>query len=232
MKKILLIALVVVAFVFAGFYFQIPLKKIVEKTIVESPKIIYEPKIVEREVDRPGTPITLHGIGVYNDSSGDGEIIDIILKVKDGTGKSYFDVTEHFFTEDIQESMQSIRTNVERHTGVNMNTKDIYVHVDLSTSYVGGTSAGAYMGVALVALLENRYMDESALMTGTLDNSGFILPVGNVGKKVKIVQKSQYTKMVVPNLNCNEAMEASIGYGLEIACVSTFSDAINEMLID
>ena len=114
-----------------------------------------------------------------------------------------------------------------------MDTKDVYVHVDLSTSYIGGTSASAYMAVALVSLFTEKQMDPNALMTGTLDESGFILPIGQVDKKVKIVAKSkEYDKIVVPDYNCNAATNAALGTSMEVACVMTLSDALNEMLID
>jgi len=232
MKRYLIITgIIFVAFIFAGMYIEMPNKKVIEKTIEQNTQIIYEQKIVEREVNVKGEIMTIHGIGVYNDSTG-GELIDIILEVKVGTGKSFFDVTEHFFTEDIQESMQIVRDNVERQSAVNMNTKDIYVSVDLTTSYIGGTSASAYMGIALIALLEGKTMDPNVLMTGTLDELGYILPVGNVDKKVAIVDESKFTKMLVPKYNCNEATTAAIERSIDIVCVSTFSQAINEMIID
>ena len=70
-------------------------------------------------------------------------------------------------------------------------------------------------------------------MTGTLDQTGFILPVGQVDKKVKIVSKTKkYTKIVVPDHNCESAMKAAIGTEVDIACVMTLTDALNEMLIE
>ncbi len=58
------------------------------------------------------------------------------------------------------------------------------------------------------------------------------LPVGNIDKKVHIAWKSGFDKIVVPQYNCNEAMTASLGYGVDVACVATFSQAVQEMIKD
>jgi predicted S18 family serine protease len=232
-----IIALIAVAALFAALgmlYFQLPVQtKIVEKTIIPPPEVIY--KTVEKNVTvlktvevpvKNYTPKTarFHGIGVYENATG-GELVNMSLTLSPGEGRILADVTERTYGADLQDDLIFIKKYVEYYANENLSHYDITVRIDSSAHYIDGLSGSAAMGVGLISLLQNRTMEENVVLTGVLMGDGSIGKVDGLDQKINVSDSLGLAKIYIPQSQCITNKNVSI----QIICVGDITAALNYM---
>ncbi len=175
-----------------------------------------EIKIIEREVPVYITK-TAYNSTVLDllavDQDGNGVVIPLKVEVRPGTGKVLANIDNLFFWVDTQHSLQLARDIAANITGRNPKSFDVIYTLDSNASIVGGPSAGAAFTIATVAALKNISLDNSVLITGTINENGAIGQVGGiyekaeaakeVGAKLLLVPKGQATEVkLIPEEKC------------------------------
>ncbi len=175
-----------------------------------------EVKIIEKEVPVYITK-TAYNSTVLDllavDQDGNGVVIPLKVEVRPGTGKVLANIDNLFFWVDTQHSLQLARDIAADITGRNPKSFDVIYTLESNASVVGGPSAGAAFTIATVAALKNVSLDNSVLITGTINENGAIGQVGgiyekaevakDVGAKLLLVPKGQATEVkLIPEEKC------------------------------
>jgi len=225
MKKRKLLAIIVALMLFESF-FIIGLMNFEPKKAIEF--VYLEPaKTIEIcPFNETGKNTVVYGIGVHEDNVS-GELIEITLEVKPGLGRTFFDTTLHAYGDSLQDSIPTVIYYVEKHTNQTMQNKDLYVGLNSLAHNVDGTSASAAMAVGLISLLENKFIDDSIAMTGTLSRTGRLIRVEGVNVKIDVAKEIGIDKILIPDSQCGDYTGNS---SIEIICVDSIDDAIPHML--
>jgi uncharacterized protein len=137
----------------------------------------------------------------------------------------------------------------DENCSVDPDSYDYFFVVRTEAPIIGGPSAGGIMAVTTLALLMNKTMNESTVMTGMINPDGTIGPVGGITKKIDaaatrgakrfLIPKGQgtYTETMTEKNNKNGAIiietetatknvadYAMNEYGMEVVEVSTLRD--------
>ena len=190
------------------------------------------------------------------EKKGNGVVTPLAAEVKPGDGKILINIDKLNYWTDTQQSMQTARDVAERITGVDMKKLDLIYSIKTeNATLVGGPSAGAALTVATIAAIQNKTLNPNVMMTGTIEENGFIGKVGGiiekaaaakaVGAKLFLVPKGEGTQVYTkPEEKCSRAsgflicetnynqIEVSVGdsVGIEVKEVSTIEDALKYFL--
>ena len=93
---------------------------------------------------------------------------------------------------------------------------------------VDGPSAGVAMAVVAVSALTGQKVDGACAVTGEISVLGQVKPVGGVPEKVEAARLAGIRKVFIPKEN---DMETLHGQGVEIRCVATLKEVLEEILL-
>lgn len=134
------------------------------------------------------------------DKDGNGILLDLFVKAEEGDGRIFTDIENLIFWTDTQESIKTARLVAEKIT--NISTKNIDLTYTLkagdNTSVVGGSSAGAILTVATVAVLTEQNIDPSVLISGGINENGTVFEVGGLKGKISIAKEYGVELFLVP----------------------------------
>jgi len=104
----------------------------------------------------------------------------------------------------------------------------VHLHVPAGATPKDGPSAGVTMAAALYTLARNKPIQPGFAMTGELDLSGHVLPVGGIKEKVIAAKRAKVKSLVLPKANEPdfERLPEHIKKGLEAHFVATFEEVI------
>jgi ATP-dependent Lon protease len=104
----------------------------------------------------------------------------------------------------------------------------IHLHVPAGATPKDGPSAGVTMASALYTLARDKPIRPGFAMTGELDLSGHVLPVGGIKEKVIAAKRAKVRDLVLPKANEPdfERLPPEIKKGLAAHFVSTFDEVI------
>jgi len=190
----------------------------------QQPQVIQ--KIIKCPFNKSGKEITTYGVGVHDDNK-TGELIDIHLKVKQGEGRIYFDTSSHAFGNSIQNSIPLVIYNAEKQTNISLKNEDIFVSLDSISHDIDGTSASATMAVGLIALLENKKVNNSIVMTGSLTRTGKITQIEGLEIKIKVAEQKGMEEILIPKQQCKEIPE---NVSINVECVNSIEEAMQKMI--
>lgn len=208
-----------------GLFLYQPIKsEIIPQNTEVLSKIIYVNKTIGAGNE---STINVYGVGIHEDNTS-GELVEVVIGLRPGTGRILTDVTFHSYGEDLQDSLTIIKSYAEDYTNTKLDFVDLNFRV-LSTAHtVQGSSASAAMEVGLIALIENRTLRSNTVMTGTLRQDGRIIAIDGLNKKIEIAQEFGIKKMLIPQSQCSDTITPK---NMQIVCVSNIQQALNEMLI-
>jgi len=172
-----------------------------------------------------------------------GGTADVYLEVKPGSGKIFIDSFP------LTKIDTQISTRFAKEVACNFLEKDcsnldFFYTIRAKSSVVGGPSAGAALTVLTVAVLENQNIDDSVVLTGTINSGGIIGPVAGIEEKVKAAKKEGFKKALIPKRSILSASESNLTNennktnitlvysdslkieGIEVIPVSTLEDAL------
>ncbi len=107
-------------------------------------------------------------------------------------------------------------------------TSDIHIHVPAGATPKDGPSAGVTMVVALASLLTGRPVKPTVAMTGEINLSGLVLPVGGIKEKVLAAKRAGIRTVILPKRNEHDLAEIQdeLKAGLEFRPVETVDEAL------
>ncbi|MGC8812176.1 MAG: S16 family serine protease [Candidatus Aenigmatarchaeota archaeon] len=132
------------------------------------------------------------------DEEGNGVITKLMVEAKPGTGRVLVDINQLLFWVDTQNSIRVAQKVAQNYTNTDLSSIDLIYSIETNASLIGGPSAGAAMTVATIALLENKSLNKSVMMTGTINSDGTIGPVGEIVSKAKAAKDVGAKLFLVP----------------------------------
>ncbi|MBI2148638.1 hypothetical protein HYU23_03080 [Candidatus Woesearchaeota archaeon] len=154
------------------------------------------------EVDKTDKIITssafreLSIVGV--DNSGKGVYAKIIVDVKPGTGLVLVNINDLLADYLTQLSARTAAKVASNFTNLNLSSIDIIYNIKANAVIIEGPSAGAAMTLATIAALQNRTINNSIFITGTIEENGTIGLVSGIGEKAKAAKENNATLFLIP----------------------------------
>lgn len=115
-----------------------------------------------------------------------------------GSGRILTDIDKLLFWTDTQNSIRRATTVAENVTGINLTGYDIIYTIQANASVIGGPSAGAALTMATIAALEDKSINESVMITGSINHDGTIGPVGSIFEKAVAAKQRGAKLFLVP----------------------------------
>ena len=183
-----------------------------------------------------------------------GVVLRIYAKIENGSGRIYMATTPKVGI-DLQSSAETAYMVAGGLCHFNIQTHDLFIVVvaNFTVDVVDGPSAGAAIAVLIAGIMMGKSLNNSVIMTGTIEPDGTIGKVGGIvekaaaaaqaGAKLFIVPKGQITTTIYvehkiqigplifitrepQTINLQEYL-ANQGYIIKIAEASTIQEAIN-----
>jgi uncharacterized protein len=153
-----------------------------------------------------------------------GGIADLHLLVKPGTGRIFIDsfplskvdtqITTRFASEVACDLLEKDCSNY-----------DFFYTITANSALVGGPSAGAAATVLTVAVLDNQKLDDTTVMTGTINSGNLIGPVAGVPAKAQAAQSKGYKRVLIPEWDVvNNTPSENLT--IEVIHISTLENAL------
>ncbi|HIQ50234.1 MAG TPA: hypothetical protein EYH56_03510 [Nanoarchaeota archaeon] len=158
-------------------------------------------KIVEKKIPIYITKSNYNSTTLYLlavDQEGEGVVIPLKVEVRPGTGKVLANIENLLFWIDTQHSLQIARDIAANITGRDPESFDVIYTLESNASIVGGPSAGAAFAIATIAALKNITLNNSVLITGTINEDGTIGEVGGIYEKAEAAKKAGAKIVLVP----------------------------------
>lgn len=124
---------------------------------------------------------------------------DVEAVITDGTGKVLIS-TNPFIEPDTQYSATIAVEVAKNYTKTDLSNKNVIFSFNVSGNVmvVGGPSAGASMVSATIAAIEDKEINESIVVTGTITPDGKIGQVGSIFEKAYVSAYNNKTMFLVP----------------------------------
>lgn len=132
------------------------------------------------------------------DSDGNGVVTNLIVEAQRGEGRVLTDVNSLLFWVDTQYSIRTAERVAQNITKINVSNVDLIYAIETNASLIEGPSAGAALTIATIAALENKSLNQSVMITGTINPDGSIGPIGGVAEKAKASKDVGATLFLVP----------------------------------
>ena len=153
-----------------------------------------------------------------------GGIADLYLVVSPGSGRIFIDsfplskldtqITMRFATEVACDLLNKDCSGL-----------DFFYTITANSAIVGGPSAGAADTVLTVAVLDNQILDNTTIMTGTIDSGNLIGPVAGVPAKAAAAAQAGYKRVLIPKWDIvNNTPDANLS--IDVIPVTTLEDAL------
>jgi len=133
------------------------------------------------------------------DEEGAGVLASLVVEVESGSGKELINIDKLVFWEDTQQSIQTAKQVAVDQTGIDSNSIDVIYSITADGStVVGGPSAGAALTIATLAAIENLDLDETVIITGTINPDGTIGQVGGIPEKALAAEQGGAQLFLIP----------------------------------
>lgn len=139
-----------------------------------------------------------------------GVIGKVLVKITEGTGNVLVN-TDPFVEPATQYSIREAVKVAENFTNMDIANNDLIISFEINGTLIGGPSAGAATTTATIAAMEGKQVREDAAITGTIEEGGYIGPVGGVFEKTIAAEQNGMVLFLVPS-----GQKKVIYYGREI----------------
>ncbi|HLC59036.1 MAG TPA: S16 family serine protease [archaeon] len=189
------------------------------------------------------------------DNEGNGVKTKLTVETIPGRGRILTNINNLLFWVDTQQSIQIAKNVAEQESGIDMSKMDIIYTIETEATVIEGPSAGAALTIATIAALQNKPLNDSVMMTGTINSDGTIGPVGGILAKAKVAKDLGAALFLVPEgqgLQTNyvpkqtcekrgsftfcvteyvkQTVDTTKDIGIQVIEVATVQDALNYML--
>ncbi len=171
------------------------------------------------------TPVVKKYYAMGVSGTGKGIVIPLEVKLVTGSGILSVNIKNVDLLSGTQESVRTSSQVASQFTGTSLSGKDLTVSFinelpDVVT--LDGPSAGAAITVTIIAAIQNRTLDSRVLMTGTIENNGFVGEVGGVSEKAVAARDfgaaaffvPQGQSVTIPNIRIIEMEKVSDAFDL------------------
>lgn len=191
------------------------------------------------------------------DNQGKGVPVKLKVEALPGEGRILVNINQILFWLDTQQSIRLAKEFAEKYTNSNLSKVDLIYTIETDAQLIEGPSAGAALTIATIAVLENKEINKSVMITGTINPDGTIGPVGGIlsksnaakeiGAKLFLVPKGQGIQTnYKPVQECKrlgaftyckieyvpERVSVSESAGIEIREVERIEDALKYFLLN
>ena len=199
------LTVVLVIGIFAGYLIATYMNPPVEYYYPVSYTALTAPDIIT-----PGSEISMASIFMPAvDSEGRGVTTVLDVQILEGSGRALANIDKLLFWTDTQNSIRTARSVAEEITEKELSNYDLVYTIRANASVIEGPSAGAALTIATIAALENKAVNTSVMITGTINHDGTIGPVGeilqkaiaakDIGAEVYLVPLAQSTQIKYTN---------------------------------
>lgn len=163
------------------------------------PEQIQEPQEILKKEQPPlaGTSATIFVPAI--DNEGNGVALPLNVKSSSGPGEILIDINNLVFWFDTQQSIQTARSVAQNITGVDTSKINLVYMIETNATLVGGPSAGAALTIATISALENKTLNKSVMVTGTINPDGTIGKIGGILEKAKAAKQAGAKLFLVPS---------------------------------
>ncbi len=176
---------------FIGFVLGTHLSPLYREKVVTRPEIIYLPS----DGNVSGISVEMPIVAV--DSKGNGVLGKLVTTAKPGTGLVLVNINNVLAQYDTQLSGRTAVHAASNFTNIDLQKWDIIYTIIVDANVIEGPSAGGVMAVSVIAALENKTINRSVAMTGTVDDDGTIGNAGGVKEKARIAKENGVTTFLV-----------------------------------
>jgi uncharacterized protein len=165
-----------------------------------------------------------------------GAVVELDLELVPGTGRVFVE-TVPLTKVATQISMRFAKQTACKLASANCESIDFFYTIRGFPGVVGGPSAGAAATILSLALLENRPLNSSVAITGTINSGGLIGPVGGLKEKITAAADRNFETVLIPAGTSirREDENTTINYtalgkelGVDVIEVATISDVAEE----
>ena len=129
-----------------------------------------------------------------------------------GSGRILADIDKLLFWVDTQSSIRKATAVAENVTGLNLSRYDLIYALHANASVIEGPSAGAALAIATIAALQNRTINQSVMITGSINHDGTIGPVSSIFEKAKASKAVGAEVLLVPMTQSEQVVYKSRDY--------------------
>ncbi len=184
-RKLVAIVLVIAGFLLLSNFFPLQFSKT---------QIIFLNVSPNRTIEKRFAQIYLPAVS----SEGKGVVTTLTVEALPGDGKVLVNINQLLFWIDTQQSIQIAKKVAQDYTKLDLSKYDLIYSIETNASLVEGPSAGAAITIATIAALENKTLNKSVMITGTINPDGTIGPVGGITAKAAAAKDIGAKLFLVP----------------------------------
>ncbi len=192
MKKDELVLFVVVAVLIIGSALFLSLTK--ETAITPQDIIKTETGFERLEIPTQSSAIKVPAV----DNEGNGVSTTLLVEAIPGKGRVLTNINQLLFWVDTQYSIRTAENVAQNITKIDLTNIDLIYTIETNASIIEGPSAGAALTVATIATLQNKTINPTVMITGTINPDGSVGPVGGILAKAKASKDVGATLFLVP----------------------------------
>ncbi len=180
-----------------------------------------------------------------------GDVANMRIQSTEGVGDVYIR-TSPYVDPTIQQSSNTAYEIAKRESVGNNGDSNMIITYDISTSFLAGESAGAAKTIGMLALLDQKDIDEDVVITGAIGPNGRIGHVNGIPEKIEAAAREGFSKILIPRGQRISRMEnifrftrnddgsernydiveyAEEKYGIEVVEITDISDAIEHAIL-
>jgi uncharacterized protein len=200
MKKLAAFAIILTVFFSAGWMLGMQTSSVTITVVNETrpiQRIFYEPYQPEN--------ITISTIKLPAvDEYGNGVTTLLHVQISPGSGRVLANMNRLLFWTDTQNSIRTARKVAADITGVNLSNYDIIYTIETNATSVEGPSAGSALTIATIAAIRGAKINDSVMITGTVNHDGTIGPVSNIMPKAVAAKSAGASLLLVPPMHSSQ----------------------------
>jgi len=109
---------------------------------------------------------------------------------------------------------------------------DLHVHVPAGATPKDGPSAGIALLTAIISTLTDRAVNAEYAMTGELNLSGEVMPIGGVKEKILAAKRNNVSHIILPKANKRDLVEIkNIIQNIDIILVNNADEVLKKVLL-
>ncbi|UCD03400.1 MAG: hypothetical protein JSV63_02075 [Candidatus Aenigmatarchaeota archaeon] len=166
------------------------------------------------------------------DTEGNGITTRMFVQTFPGSGRVLTNIDRLLFWVDTQNSIRRATQIAENLTGMNLGGYDIVYTIQANASVIGGPSAGAAIAIVTIAALQNKTINDSVIITGSVNHDGTIGPVGNIVEKAIASKEAGAELFLVPLAQSTEVTYRTREYCEKIGWVDWCSTETYPVKLD